>query len=179
MKECIPKPIDGYKDINPKELTLKKLTPDEQRCLHEFKEHQKGGFIFLASVCAMIGILIPAVTIYNLVIDNMVPMDDLIASIIFGLLFGIAIPIFVIRIRKGYDRPIIGAKVGYLNGIWSMHKGGNSKRHYYFDVKFTDDNTRMKCVICSRRDVYYSVNPNDKILVITYAGQKAYGIKLN
>ena len=179
LKETIPKPIEGYTDIEPKDLALKKLTTQEQEIIDKFIKGQKGTFTFISFIFAAFGLIFGGAMIYNIVIGTEMPVSDIIEAIIMSLIFLVGIPMLMNHFKKGYDDPISGAQVGQLNGIWSMSAGAGSKgRHYYFDVKF-DNNTRIKKVICNSRETYYTMQENDKILVITFHGMNAYGFKLN
>ncbi len=170
MREAIPKNIEGFKNMEPDDLTLRELTENEKEVIERFVKKYNVKCTIPAVFAFIVGTAFPLVALIAMEEMNKEIIEF---AICFAGLFYI-VGIFMLRNRLKEISKLKGLQVGLANGVWSYRGSTNSSRSYYMDVVFSEEKRRMKNVICLKND-YEKVNQGDKVLVFAYDKRKAYG----
>lgn len=165
MKKTLPKNLTNYTNITPIELPTRRLTIQEKKIITAFiKKYNKKSKTAILTLL-FIGFLLVFLNVYNQIYD-------------FKLIFPCILFIIIIFVIGKNMLPSIShckyIQQGQLNGIWSLTTSSSRNRIYYFDVIFTESQTRIKNVKCNKKD-YYSAKTNDNILTFSFDGKKAFG----
>ena len=176
MKNQLPKPIDGITDIKPHELHMEQLTSKKLDMITEFVNRKNKHIKFMSVFAFVIGTVFAIIFLLATYNSN-ITTDDIITIIGFT---GIFYLVGYINWKQQFPPAthITGLMTGTLNTIWWMTSTKKNKRKYYLDVVFTTTNMRLKNVQCSKQ-LIETLSPNDLILVFTWNGNTAFGLKLN
>lgn len=166
MRESIPRPIDGYREIKPSELEEREVTTEERKLIKQFRKKYNSSKNLLTVFFFAWSSLFTYLAWFNSDLDTLI--------LAFCFYFAIALA-FKGRIPSRVPSKI---QIGHINGKWSMCKGNNSThRNTYFNVIFPENSTQLRKIICSKND-FEIAEKSEQVLVFTYNGKVAYGCLL-
>ena len=165
-----------YKDIKVSELGYRELNAEEKVLVQKFVKEYNGTFYILFVVFFIFGCLLTALVVYNVfwLGDN----DALSTLAIVFIFFLVAFFIFKMAIPK--NKSCVKVQDGVLNGVWRRVSvsGSGKNEHFYLDVIFPLNGTRLRKTNCSLED-YKKGKVGSKVLVFAFDNRKAFGIVSN
>lgn len=176
MENKIPKDINGITNIQPHELSMELLDSKKLKLITDFVNKKNQSVKHFATFAFIAGTMFPAIILF-IAKNTKLTTDNIITLVGFAGIFYL-VGYLILQNRFKPATQITGLMIGTLNDIWWMSSTQNNKRHYYLDVIFSATQTRLKHVKCNE-SLAKTLKPHDQILVFTWNGNVAYGIKYN